>query len=90
MSQLHNLHPETDVLAPLPNADLAVESENSWPEFRLVEAEVRDNQGNLVNLFSASVKNLLEVSGTLKTNSLQEKHYGKASLVIATLLMYTN
>jgi hypothetical protein len=81
MTQNGDFHNEADVLVPVPNALLTVDSENSWPDFKLADAEVRDRQGNLVNLFTASVDNLLELSGTLKTSGIQDKLYCKFSRV---------
>jgi hypothetical protein len=75
MTHFKSSNPELDVLAPLPNALLTVAEENNWPDFKLNNVQVQDQQGNLVNLFSASTENLLDLFGTLKTDGLQDKLY---------------
>ena len=56
---------EGDVLQPIPQHLRNIKYEDDWPEFTLHNAEVRNQSGQLVSVFTATRDNLLTLSGTL-------------------------
>jgi hypothetical protein len=60
---------ESDVLTLLDPADANEQNENDWPEFQLVDAEVKDAHGTMVSALTASYANLLTLTGILRLKS---------------------
>jgi hypothetical protein len=77
-----SLRPESEVLKLLDASDANAQNSDSWPDFPLVNAEVKDSSGRMVSVLTASYANLLTLTGIPSVKSAKsQKRISKLTLL---------